>query len=273
MEVALAALLLILLLIGTVVGLWFQDRLKEHHRSRDTVDSIRAIVTMLVTFAALVLGLLVTSVKADFDTHSDLQRKYGMGLIELDQRLRQYGHEADDLRALLRSFTAAVIAVTWPDEPAPAGNYPTKLQAATPDSAESVQLTAMLMQLDNAIEQLSPPDAFHQRVAAILQTDIRATEQQRWALIQGSHSKVSSLFLTILMFWLVAVFLIFGISSPRHGLTYFAIVLSAIAVSSALYLILDLDTPVGGFIEVSSHPLRDALWHMDHSIGSPPQKP
>jgi hypothetical protein len=30
-----------------------------------------------------------------------------------------------------------------------------------------------------------------------------------------------------------------------------------------LYLILDLDTPLSGFMSVSSQPMRDALRHMD----------
>jgi hypothetical protein len=70
--------------------------------------------------------------------------------------------------------------------------------------------------------------------------------------------------MSVLLFWLFIVFVIFGIVSPRNGLMILVIGLSAVLISSSLYLILDLDTSLGGFITVSSQPLRDALWHMDH---------
>lgn len=75
LEIGLASLFLVILAGASVIGMWLQDRLKEHHRSRDTTESVRMVIGMVVTFAALVLGLLVTSVKADFDNHTDVYRR------------------------------------------------------------------------------------------------------------------------------------------------------------------------------------------------------
>ena len=55
---------------------------------------MRLIVTILVTFAALVLGLLVTSAKDDFDQHTALYQRDGIDLAELDRRLVEYGDQA-----------------------------------------------------------------------------------------------------------------------------------------------------------------------------------
>ena len=67
-ELSGAAILLLILLGGSALGVLVQPFLSEHHRSQETTDLIRLVVTMLVTFAALVLGLLTSSVKASFDT-------------------------------------------------------------------------------------------------------------------------------------------------------------------------------------------------------------
>jgi hypothetical protein len=263
-EVGKAILFLAILIGGCAIGMWLQSRLKEHHKSQETLDSIRMVIAMIVTFSALVLGLLVTSVKSDFDDHNAAYQRYGTLLVELDQRLAAYGPQAGTIRQQLRSFTAAVLADTWPTERRPAGSYPVNLHIAAPGSDESAELTSMLVQLDAAIQSLPAADAGHQTIESILQTEIRQIETERWMLVERSHSQLSAIFMGVLVSWLFIVFVIFGIVSPCNGLTLVVIGLSAIAVASSLYLILDLDTSAGGFIVVSSQPLRDALWHMDH---------
>ena len=264
LEVSLATLFLVILAGASVIGMWLQKRLKEHHRSPETTESVRMVIGMVVTFAALVLGLLVTSVKADFDNHTDVYRRYGIALIELNKRLLAYGPQADGIRHLLRSYTASAMVETWPAEQPPSGSYPTHLHIIIPGSDESAELTAILFRIDTEIEALSPADALQQRISSILRTDMQQVEAVRWSLVERSHSRLSPIFMAILLFWLFIVFVIFGVVSPRNGLTILVIGLSALSVSSSLYLILDLDTSLGGFITVSSQPLRDALWHMDH---------
>lgn len=118
-----AAILLLILLGGSAVGVSIRPFLSERHRSRETTDLIQLVLTMLVTFAALVLGLLTSSVKASFDTIDTDLRGLSIQLIQLDRSLREYGSEADPPRALLRSYTAAAIASTWTEDPKPPGNY------------------------------------------------------------------------------------------------------------------------------------------------------
>lgn len=69
--------------------MWLQTRLREHHRSQETAEAVRMIVVMVVTFSAWLLGLLVTSGKADFVGHEVIYRRYGIALIEFDQRLKE----------------------------------------------------------------------------------------------------------------------------------------------------------------------------------------
>ncbi len=264
-ELQWAAFIFVLLIGGCAAGMWLKTRLKDHHRTQEALDSVRMIVGILVTFAALVLGLLVTSGKAEFDDHTDVYRRYGASLIQLDQRLQEYGAEAEPIRAKLRAYTASVIVDTWSNEPKPPGDYPRTFQLITPGSDESVEITALMSQIDSMIEALAPADPLHQRLASLLQDEVKAVETERWRLVEGTQSRLSPIFVTVLVFWLVIVFTVFGILTPFNILTVIIVGMTTLSVASSIYLILDLDTPFDGYITISSQPLRDALWHMDQT--------
>jgi uncharacterized membrane protein YuzA (DUF378 family) len=262
-EDSIAVLLLVLLLLSSALGLFLQGRLADRHRTRDTVDSIRLVISILVTLTALVLGLLTSSVKTAFDDFGGRLRGYGADIIALDERLREYGDAATPARALLRTYTAAAIADTWPTEPKPAGSYPTHLKSFAPGTIEAEELSALLLKIDSAIRRLEPADKFHQQLANQLEARMTQTLELRWRLIETAQSTVSWPLLFLMTSWLVMIFAVFGLSSPRNRVIYATIFLCALSVSSAVFLILELDSPLTGWIIVSSEPLRDALQHID----------
>jgi hypothetical protein len=65
--------------------------------------------------------------------------------------------------------------------------------------------------------------------------------------------------LIVLTFWITALFISFGLFAPLNGTTVASLFVSALSVSGAILLILEMYTPYGGLIEVSSVPLRAAL--------------
>jgi uncharacterized membrane protein len=62
-EIGSALLVFVLLLIGTGVGVVVKPLLPEEHKAHETVQLIQLVIGMLVTFAALVLGLMTASAK------------------------------------------------------------------------------------------------------------------------------------------------------------------------------------------------------------------
>lgn len=262
-ELAQAALQLLLLIGGSVLGILIRPLLSEHHRSRETTELIQLVVMMLVTFAALVLGLLTSSVKASFDGVDNDLRGFAIRLIQLDRTLRLYGTAADPARALLRQYTAAAIASTWTDEPRPPGDYaPRQLRTASPDSIESVGLGTLLTRLESDLRGLDPDDHMHRNLLQTALNQYEAAMRMRWKLIEEAHSSISQPFSLVLAFWLVIVFASFGLSAPRNLLSYITILLGALSIASVIFVILDLDTPFSGLFMVSSGPLRDALSEM-----------
>ena len=143
---------LLLVIGGSAVGFYLQGVLLERHRDRDTLDAVRLVVSILVTFTAIVLGLVTSSVKSSHDLFDTRLRGFAGHIIELDQRLREYGDVAAPIRAKLRTYVAAAIADTWRDEPRPSGVYPT---FAPVQGAERELLGDLLMDVDNSIDKWS----------------------------------------------------------------------------------------------------------------------
>jgi hypothetical protein len=251
------------LLVSAFSGFLIQRALPTNHRSPETVDAVRLVMTMLLTLSAVVLGLLTSSAKARYDGQTADLERYSVDLIELDQRLRQYGPDALQIRGLLRAYTAAAIADTWPGEAHPPGKYPLTSRTQPAAGLENVTLGDLLATIDRLIEELAPADAFHQQTAERLRNRVADTLQQRWRLLASAHSTISWPFLSVLMFWLVIIFLIFGLSSADNALVYTVFVLCALSVASSLYVILDFDAAQTGIIRAPSQSLREALSHMD----------
>jgi hypothetical protein len=260
----LSSLLLFLILLGSSAGgLFLRPLLSERHRGMETVDLVRLVVTMLVTFAALVLGLLTTSVKSSFDQVTNDFRGYAVDIIALGRSLQEYGPETQTAHALLRSYTAAAIASTWTNEPPPPGADIKLLGAPVPGTElESTALGDVLTSIEQQIRHLDPPDTMRRTLAADALAQFERLVQDRWRLIEEAHSSITLPFCLVLGLWLVIVFACFGLSAPRNLLVFTIIALGALSIASAVYVILDLDTPFTGGLTIPSQPMRDALTHL-----------
>jgi len=215
---------------------------------------------MLVTFLAVVLGLLTSSAKGSFDQVGNELKGLSVALIQLDRSLREWGGEAERVRHQLREYTAAVIAGTWHQEAKIAG---ADLRDDDPPAASgaigSPVLGDLLSRVELEIRRLEPKDPMQRLLAATCIAQFERLMQMRWRLIEDSGGSLSTPFYLILVFWLAVVFASFGLSAPRNLLSYVTITLGGLAIASAIYVIVDLDRPFGGIFAVSSEPLREAL--------------
>ncbi|RQN40737.1 bestrophin-like domain [Paraburkholderia tropica] len=262
-ELGYAALVFVLLLGGTGLGVLLKPLLPEEHRKHETVQLVQLVVGMLVTFAALVLSLLTASAKTSYDTATDDMRAYAADLIQLDSRLRDYGDGADAARNALRVYTAAAIASTWPQESAPPGDYYPRVPGARDGELESTQLGAMLNTVGHQIALFDPHDRYQAALATRLVDLFGRVRDTRWRLIEEAHGTISRPFFAMLTLWLMLIFLSFGLVAPHNSLAAVMIVLGAVSISSSVYVIVDLDTPFTGQIIIASDAMRDALRHMN----------
>ena len=62
-----------------------------------------------------------------------------------------------------------------------------------------------------------------------------------------------------MVFWLSMLFISFGLFAPRNVTAIVTLLLSAVSVAGALFLILELNHPFSGLLQIPSTPLRNAL--------------
>jgi hypothetical protein len=256
-----AALLLVLLLMAAAAGYYVKSRLPEKHRSRDSLELVQLTINLLVTFTAIVLGLLTTSVKAGFDAAYDARGTYAAQLAQLDECLRQYGPETQPIREQLRSYVAGVIASTWPDEAPPAGvRHPDV--SHMPLTGESSVLGALIDDVGKEIHRLAPGNPLQQGWQSSSLQQYSDVVRSRWTVIEGARPSISMPFYWVLVLWLVILFASLGLTAPANPVTMIVIALSAISITAAVFVIMDLDLPYGGLFGIPSDAMRHALADM-----------
>ena len=250
----------ILLLAASGLGMYVHGLLGERHRTSETKDHVRLVVSILVTFTALVLSLMLSEVKGTFDTFDARLRAFAGDLSNLDIHLREYGPDAEPIRATVRKYVAAAIADSWRNEPRPSGEYP---RFEGPVGVERPELGALLIQADAAIHKLDPPDHFRQRLTDSLSNQIDEALRARRQLLETSHNTISWPLMAAMCAWLAVVFAVFGLLAPRNAVVYISIVVCAICVASAIFLIDDFDSPIDGLLSASSNSMRATLARID----------
>jgi hypothetical protein len=271
---SLVALAFMLLAVAT--GTLIRRRWPEHHTNRETIELLQTTVMLLATFAAIVLGLLLTSAKNDFDNIENDVRNFSFTLTQLDYSLAELGAPGDPIRQDLARYTAASIAANWRDEQPPGGAFYPRLQAASAGGlgASTPILGQMLEHINSELNgetATSPQEAANLAAARRLMT---IAISQRWHTVEASMGSLSSPFFAVLVFWMAVIYLCFGLSAPFNHVNFMTMVLSALALASAFFVIIDLYTPFSGYLKVDSVPMRAALQEMlSQPAGTPSALP
>ena len=81
----------------------------------------------------------------------------------------------------------------------------------------------------------------------------------RWRILGAQGGTVPIVFLVVVIAWLTVTFGSFGLYTQLNPSLVAILILAALSVAAAIFLILELDGPFDGFIKISSGPLRYAL--------------
>lgn len=106
---------------------------------------------------------------------------------------------------------------------------------------------------------LQPKNDAQRTTQALALKIIHDTAQMRWLLYSQRGSSIPIVFLALMVAWLAITFGSYGLFAPRHATSLAVLLLGSLVVSSAVFLILELDHPFGGIMRISSEPLRNAL--------------
>ena len=117
MNTTLTALIVFGCLVGAVLlGRALRRLLPEDHLTADSRDTIKLAMGLVATMAALVLGLLVSSVKGSYDTERSEVIQMAAKVAFLDRVLAIYGPEAAEARARFHEAVKEAVGQMWPGE-------------------------------------------------------------------------------------------------------------------------------------------------------------
>jgi hypothetical protein len=232
---------------GVLLGLLLRDLLPEQHLHDESKDTVKVGAGMIATVSALVLGLLVASAKSSFDSTEDAITQRAAKIIFLDRLLSDYGPETKATREQLRQTVAASIEMLWPDTKSSAEGL------AAYERMSGMQVTQM------TLLQLTPTTNAQRQLFATAQQSLTDLRQSRWLLIHRAQRAIPIPFLVVLLFWLTMLHVSFGLFAPRNATVITVLFISALSVSGAVFIVLDMAHPLQGVIKVSSEPMRKAL--------------
>jgi hypothetical protein len=233
---------------GAILGMILRALLHENHLSGETKDLVKLGMGLIGTMTALVLGLLVASAKSSFDTQRTGMAQMAGNVIFLDRILARYGPESNDTREMLRASVADMIQRTWPaEEPGPGRS---EAKTGTEGRYEV---------LFDKLQELTPKNESQRALQAQALKTATDIGQARWLLFAQKGSSIPIPFLVVMVAWLSLLFVSFSIFPPPKPIVIGTLLICALAVSSAIFLILELDRPLDGMIQIPSAPLRSAF--------------
>jgi hypothetical protein len=243
------ALLIFVCLFGAaLLGMLLRAVLPEHHLSAETKDSVKLTMGLIATMSALILGLLIAAAKDTYDKERSGVTQMAAKVIFLDRLLANYGPETKDTRELYRRIVEQIMNRMWPDS---------KAQQTELDPSAS-RGDALYV----AIQNLSPQGQLQTALKAQALSTAMELGQLRWLEFEQAGAVVSGPLLWILTFWLAVLFVSFGLFAPSNSTVVIAQMLAALSVAGAIFLLMELNSPFTGLVQISNASFVDALAHL-----------
>jgi hypothetical protein len=232
---------------GAVAGMLLRAVIPDPHLSGDSKDVVKMGTGLIATLAALVLGFLVASAKSSFDAQRSGLQQMSANFVVLDRGLAKYGPETQAARETLRRLVEKLLALLSPQG------------SSTPSALGAGEITAEGGKLYDQIRDLSPKTENQRWLQSQVLQLAADFARSRWLLNEQQDSSIPRPFLVVVVFWLTTLFISFGLFSPPNPVVIGTLLICAISVGGALFLIVDLDQPLGGLMRISSAPVQNAL--------------
>lgn len=245
--IAIAAMVCACVFGAGLLGMSLRRVLPEHHLSDASKDVVRLVTGVVATLSALVLSLMVASAKSSYDATNEAFRQSAAKIVLLDRALAQFGPETRELRERLRQDFATRVEQYFPQGEARGGALDSPQAAVTAESfARSLRALAPVTE-----------DQRELRARALELND--TVSQSRVLAIEHRDNAIPAAFLIVLVAWLCAMFAGFGLFAPRNVVAVCTLLLGALSLSAAIFLIDELNDPFEGLVVIGRAPMDLAL--------------
>ncbi len=230
-----------------IAGLKLHDLLPEKHAPERSRDMIGAISGLLGLLLALVLGTLVGSAyglyaqqKAEIETLSARS-------LQLDSALEAFGPEGQLGRDGLRKAMTQSYEKIW------------GRASAENDAMDVKAVVTGSKGLDRFLESLQPKTDAQKQALATANAAATQIEQTRILMNLQLASGLNWPMLAVVVCWSMLLFCGYGLVSPVNATVVASLALGAIAIASAIFLIIELTNPYVGLIRPSPGPIIETL--------------
>src|SRR5215469_12013790 len=229
---------------GALLGALLGTRLPKHHLSGENKEVVRLAMALVGTLTGMALGLLIGSAKSYYDTQSNELTQASADVALLGRLLQNYGTEANQAQDSLRLAVERILEENWPTDrgenhkPLPKGGH--------------------IQEVYEQLRTLAPKDQEHRMMQSEALGLLRNLAQLRWLIIAQSSTTIMRPLLFVMIFWMTSIFVSWGLFSQANTMSVTTFLVTALCVSGAIFLILELYTPYTGWLRISSAPLRIA---------------
>jgi hypothetical protein len=249
-SILLSMVIFAIIFAGSIAGIALRRALPDEQLGTDSKEVVRLATGLIVTMSGLVIGMLVSSASSSYEAQKNQIASLASEAIIMDRMMQVYGPETAKVRIEFRQLLEADIDRIWPAE----SSEQSRLRPGDHDAAFYREL-----------QLLAPQDASQTAVKTqILASAVRLDQSQWLMFMKGDQAPIPVLLLVVVVSWLLATFASFGLFAPPNSTVVTTFALTALAVSSALFIIMNLSSPFTGVLKLSSAPLRDALVQMSH---------
>jgi len=230
-----------------MLGLYLQKRLPQQHMTGGSRDMILAVIGLVTLLLALVLGTLVGNTYAFFATQKSELETFASRALLFDQALSEYGPESKPIRDVLKRGLTESYQLFWKGADAD----PKLLRVEVP--------MTRFKPMFEMLKTLEPTTNAQKESVAGAKANLALMEQTRLLMSLQLASPIAWSLVLIVVAWAAFLFCGFGVLSGTNPTTIGVLVLGALSVASAMYLILDLSQPYTGNFRVSPAALEQTL--------------
>ena len=248
--IAVNAVMFCLIFGAGLLGMLLRKVLPSDHLSDNSKNVVTLGMGLVGTVAALVLGLLIASANASYDAQSTALLQMSAKIISLDRTLALYGPEAKPPRQVLDNEVVHIIGRLWPKDMS-------KMAQLAPGGGGPEELY-------DSIAGLSPKDDRQKMLRSDALSMAMEISQARWLMFEQGTTMVSKPLVVVVVFWLIFIFLSWGLFAPFNGTVVATFLIAAVSVSAAILLVQEMYMPYAGILRISSDPLLAALAQLGH---------
>jgi hypothetical protein len=242
--IAIAFVSFAFMLGGAFAGARLRRVLPRQHLDGNSKDIVRLGGDLLAALLAVALGLLVDSAFESFEAKRGELRRMATDIVLLDRLMEGFGQVGTPVRVLLRKGVAELAPRMW------SADKPVSPDLGSGSIGSEIFLAIHHLPADHPAQQAARTHA------GTLAIDIA---RHRLMLFESMESPMPIVIVSVLIFWLTALFLSFSLFTPVNRTGLAALVVISVAASLALLVFLELHDPFRGFLQIPSHAVSTLL--------------